>query len=224
MIIENNDLPDFTIINFKMFGKEEDGQTYLIFWPRYNNLGSDINEKFTINEGFFCDGELIFDISWTRGGGWKHNDEELVPIEIPWDSPGNEEHVFTIVIDYKLDTSLEGYITGEEHGDIEELIETNNYMQRIFKYKTRSASPSGNDYPFLCLISKTALNIADKSWEYRNAGLEGLRRIYALIGVPILLFAYQLMESKGIENMTQLDCHCAWDRDDFPNIPDENWD
>lgn len=32
------------------------------------------------------------------------------------------------------------------------------------------------------------------------------------------------MDIKGIESMKDLDCHCAWDREDFPNIPDDHWD
>jgi hypothetical protein len=84
-------------------------------------------------------------------------------------------------------------------------VENNN----LTTSSTDSPSENGNDYPLLCSIAKIGISLYNKDYGYHNNNKEILAALYLILSQPPLEYTWILMDSKGIESMKDLDCHCA---------------
>jgi len=146
-----DELPDFTIVEIKNIYFER------ILWMRLINF--DLTIK---NNG----ADFIGLLSWNSfidgiDPDWYHSPESQGRYEREVSIPSGEtliigtdqewpydklEHELTVVVDYKFFTELDGYITGEAHGEIEELNETNNYYQINAQYKYKDKTLASTLY------------------------------------------------------------------------------
>jgi len=89
--------------------------------------------------------------------------------------------------------------------------------------KSRSVQPekiSGDDFPILCPFAKKTLSLLDTYFYYYDKSFTFL---FALLIFPRIQITTTLMKMRDIQNFSKLDCHCSWDKDDFPNIPEHVW-
>ena len=125
---------------------------------------------------------------------------------------------------HELTAIADAPFEGHPNGIVEESDETNNEISIEIKPRAKSALLSGNDYPFICLVSKFALRFLDKSLYYKNKNIVILEDFYVYLFAILICYLAPLLELKGIETFEELDCHCAWNSEDFPNIPSSLWE
>jgi hypothetical protein len=150
------ELPDFEIIELSnVHIKHLLWIRVIAFDLKIKNNGADFEGKLSWNcfiDGIDPDwytapssqGRYILDVTILEG--------ETITISTDQEWPyDRKEHELAVVVDYEFFTELEGYITGEEHGEIEELDETNNYYLINHQYKIKS-SPNHRIPRFLDLF------------------------------------------------------------------------